>query len=302
MKILCVCLSATIQRTLSFEKFSCNQVNRTKIWREDASGKALNAARVLNQLEMGCAHAICPVGNTNAERFLKLVAQDEDLSVHPVYVDGTTRECWTLLDDETATTTELVADETQTVHSMAGAEAEISLLESIKEYMQTYDALLFAGSRPVQWSANLCARICKLAIEAGKLVLVDFWGKDLLSVLSTCVPQIIKINREEYSSTFSDHLLSREELLESVKAQSATLHNCIAVTCGEDETIAAQDGTVCCQPSEKLRPVNTTGCGDAFSAGLLFEYLNTHDFAASLNKAVWCATRNAQSIVPGSIR
>ncbi|MBQ7159643.1 MAG: hypothetical protein IJS09_09520 [Treponema sp.] len=302
MKILCVCLSTTIQRTLWFENFSINQLNRTKIWREDASGKALNASRVLNQLETGCSLVLCPVGNANAEYFMKLVARDEDLQVHPVYVDGNTRECWTLLDGEKTATTEVVADETQDPYKLAGAEAEIELLNSVKEYMRTCDALLFAGSRPVQWSANLCARICEIALKEGKMVLADFWGKDLLDTLNMCIPQIIKINHEEYSKTFSDHLLSKEELIESVKAKSAAFHNCIVITNGEDDIIAGADGTIHQLSTEKLRPVNTTACGDSFAAGLLYEYLTTHDFTAALNKAVWCATRNAQSVVPGSIR
>ena len=105
MRILCVCLSATIQRTVQFESFSVGEVNRTQTWREDASGKALNAARVLNQLEPGCSTALCPVGNANADHFLVLASRDNDLYVHPIYIEGNTRECWTILDTKNSTTT-----------------------------------------------------------------------------------------------------------------------------------------------------------------------------------------------------
>ena len=302
MRILCVCLSATIQRTLCFDAFSVDAVNRTKTWREDASGKALNASRVLNQLDPGSSIALCPVGNKNADHFMELVSHDDALHVHPVYITGKTRSCWTLLDDSHATTTEIVADEPADPYHLAGAEAEIELLEAVKEYMQIGDALLFAGSRPAQWYANICARICEAAIKSGKIVLVDYWGKDLLTTLQSCTPQIIKINQDEYCGTFAQKALSEEELIASVTAKSAELHNIIIVTRGTEDTIAANDGKLFRQPVEKLHPVNTTACGDAFAAGFLNEYLKVKDFSSALKNANWCAARNAQSIVPGAIR
>ena len=302
MKTLCVCLSATIQRTLCFNDFSTGAVNRTNIWREDASGKAVNASRVLNQLEPGSSLVLCPVGNKNADHFMDLVSRDDALQVHPVYINGKTRSCWTLLDDTHASTTEVIADEAVDAYHLAGAEAEIEVLEAVKEYMQTCAALLFAGSRPAQWSANICARICESAAKAGKIILADFWGKDLLATLQICTPDIIKINDEEYCATFAQKSLSEEELIASITQKSAELHNIIIVTRGTGDTLAAQKGSFFRQPIEKLHPVNTTACGDSFAAGFLSEYLNGRDFSSALKNAAWCAARNAQSIVPGSIR
>ena len=50
-KILCVCMSSTIQRTITFENLTLTKVNRSRHYRIDASGKAVNSARVLEQLE-----------------------------------------------------------------------------------------------------------------------------------------------------------------------------------------------------------------------------------------------------------
>ena len=50
-KILCICMSSTIQRTVSFDAITLEKVNRSKHYRQDASGKAVNSARVLEQLE-----------------------------------------------------------------------------------------------------------------------------------------------------------------------------------------------------------------------------------------------------------
>ena len=89
-KILCICLSSTLQRTITFENLTLAEVNRSKYYREDASGKAINSARVLNQLEPGCVQALCPLGEDNAGAFLKLVERDE-LALAYVPIPGKTR-------------------------------------------------------------------------------------------------------------------------------------------------------------------------------------------------------------------
>jgi len=64
---------------------------------------------------------------------------------------------------------------------------------------------------------------------------------------------------------------------------------------------AADKGNFVEFPVEKIKAVNTTASGDAFSAGFLYEYTKTKDFLKSLEKGTWCAARNAESKIPGSI-
>ncbi len=301
MKILCVCLSATIQRTILFDSFAPNSVNRSKNWREDASGKALNSARVLNQLERGCSVALCPVGNSNAERFMLLASNDSDLYVTPIYVEGNTRECWTLLDKNNGTTTELVADESQDIAHIVGAEAELKLLEFVRKYMTSFDALLLAGSRPLSWSANICSRICEVAKKAGKMILSDFRGEDLLVTLKNCTPDIIKINEEEFCQTFGGLLLSEEELESAISKKSEELGNIIVVTRGTKDTLASEKGKNFRCPVEKVKAVNTTACGDSFSAGFLHDYITNKNIESALQAGTHAAALNAQTVVPGSI-
>ena len=302
MRILCVCLSANIQRTIRFDSLSINAVNRSVDWREDASGKALNAARVLNQLEPGSSVALCPVGNANAERFLRLAADDGNLSVTPIYIDGNTRECWTLLDEKTGTTTELIADMPQNPAQPAGAEAELRLLDSVRGYMTSFDALLLAGSRPAIWSKNICARICEIAYKAGKIVLTDFRGEDLLATIELCPPSIIKINEEEFCQTFGKARMSEEELSSEIARKSVEFQNIIVVTRGGEQTFSAEKGKFYSCPTEKISPLNTTGCGDAFAAGFLYSYLKSKDIEAALKMGNHCGALNARTFIPGSLR
>ena len=65
-KFLAICLSSTIQKTISFERVELKHVNRSTHYRLDASGKAINSARILEQLKSQSendytVHSICPL-------------------------------------------------------------------------------------------------------------------------------------------------------------------------------------------------------------------------------------------------
>lgn len=299
MKVTAVCLSPTIQRTVSFKSFLVNKVNRSEKYGVWASGKAVNAARVLNQLEAGSVRVVAPLGEENQNRFMEF-AQRDRLLLSPVTITGNTRECWTVLDKTARTTTELVVGEPATEKLSEGKVDEY--VDAVRESLSDSDALLFAGSRPAIWPDDISTRICKLAAETGKVTLIDFWGDDLKRTLKVCAPTIVKINEEEFISTFGSKG-GVTGLKASLVAASKKHDTIFIVTRGEKCTYAAQKGKVFESDSEKdLKIVNTTACGDAFAAGFLFEYLQSADISAALKKGTWCAARNAENECPGSLQ
>lgn len=299
-KITAVCLSSTLQRTVTFSDFRVNCVNRSEKYQIYASGKAVNSARVINQLEKGAVNVVCPLGEKNAGRFLELARLD-GLQVTGIFVPGYIRECWTVLDRINHTTTEVVVGEP--VSGGDYSEAVKQLLDAVAESMNQSDALLLAGSRPGIWPEDMCAQICKKASDAGRIIMADFWGKDLKRALEVCTPEIIKINEEEFCATFGYNFpIDSVQLKKVVCEQSVLLNNIIVVTRGKDPTYAADRGTLFEKPAEDVVVVNTTACGDSFSAGFLHEYLKIHDVAASLAEGNWCAARNAELECPGAVR
>lgn len=298
-KILCICLSSTIQRSISFEKVQLTKVNRSKHYVQHASGKAINSQRVLNQLEENCAVSICPIGKENASLFLELAKKDK-LPLKTVKIPGATRECWTLLDNQELTTTELVVGEP--VIQINKKKLESKLFGLIENQLKKVDAVLLAGSRPNIWSDDLYPRIAKLCLNKGKIFLADFIGPDLTATLNACTPSIIKINDEEFRATFNlPETCSDEELKAAIIQKSAQMNNMIVITRGTSPTFGADKGQFASVETEKVRAINTTACGDSFNAGFLYEYLKTRDFSKALEKGSWCASRNAESEIPGSI-
>ena len=301
-KILCICFSSTIQRTITFDTLNLTKVNRSKHYRQDASGKAVNSARVLTQLEEGCATIVCPLGEKNLSTFTDDAARDK-LNLLYTTIPGATRECWTLLDRTAGTTTELVVGEAlleSEEDKKSVAAAEIKMLKVINDLLPQVDAVLLAGSRPAIWSSDLYATISGMTQDAGKILLADYTGQDLAKTLAAAVPQIIKINEEEFRTSFPD--VSSLPLKEAIIKKSRELENIVVVTRGTESTLAAARGQYYECPTEKVAALNTTACGDSFNAGFLYEYLRSGDIALALQKGTWCAARNAEHEAPGTIK
>ena len=311
---LCICFSSTLQKTVTFPNVKLEAVNRSEHYRLDASGKAVNAARVLAQLEKDCVTTFCPLGENDYRLFERLAEQD-NLNLIYSKIPGNTRECLTLLDKSAGTTTEIVISEPPLKRTKGFEATERAIVQvHLPTYMEEADAVMLAGSRPSLWSDDVYPTLAKAAIDSGKILLVDYHGKDLLNTLKICTPSIIKINEDEFSWTFGapqddksapqdNKSASPEQLLKAqITAKSLDLKNIIIVTRGSKSTFAANNGTFIECPTEKITPVNTTACGDSFNAGFLYEYTNTANFEAALQKATWCAARNAESEIPGSIR
>ena len=301
MKILCICMSSTIQRTISFKELKLTEVNRSQHYRVDASGKAVNSARVLTQLQEDCAVSICPLGEKNLQAFTEPAERDK-LNILFATIPGNTRECWTLLDTSAGTTTELVVGEPLLEgdeDKKAVAAAEIKILKMINELLPQVDAVLLAGSRPAIWSEDLYATIAGMSRDAGKLFLADYVGQDMTKTLASAIPDIIKINEEEFRRTFPEQ--EKQPLEQAITQKSKELNNIVVVTRGLESTLAAARGDFFECPTEKVTALNTTACGDSFNAGFLYEYLQTRDLSAALKKGTWCAARNAEHEAPGTL-
>ena len=332
MNILCVCLSATIQRTLTFDSLAVDKVNRTRDWREDASGKAVNSQRVIQELAASdgskvSVTSLCPLGRQNARHFLRLTRRD-GLKTRPVLLKGATRLCLTLLDRSAHTTTEVICDESG---YQATARDEVRFLKAYSRCLKKADAVLIAGSRG-PFTEEIYGKLCLAARNAEVPVFADFCGQPLKKALDQWPVDFIKINEEEFIQTFgaflriekeektasgstpdspadspeSAHPLSESELLSAISRVSSHYDTAVIVTRGNAPTLAASpnEKTFICpaMPLSAEELVNTTACGDSFSAGFLYDFLRSHSMESSLQTATFCAAQNAKSPVPGTIR
>jgi len=270
-----VCLNPTLQKTLVFSSLREGEVNRTPTYYLDASGKGVNVTRVLGQLGIPAIH-LTHAGGIFRDIFLALAEQD-NLRILAPDSGSEVRFCTTLLNQEKGTTTELV-EEAKPV--LPGTETEVR--KGFQNLLSKSNCLVISGTRAPGYGETLYAEFVQQAKEAGKRVILDIRGKDLMSCLPHR-PDVIKTNLAEFVSTFLGVSPDGEQIrdlmvVDRVKEQFHRLAEEYRVVCittnGKEDTLYYNynRGNVFRMPvySNKDLPVlNTTGSGDAFLAGFL---------------------------------
>lgn len=317
--IVVVCLNPTIQKTFVLPHLWEGEVNRAKEHYVHASGKGANVCRVLGQLGQRAVY-LCQTGeretSETTRQFLSLAAS-EGITVHAVEVPGfEVRGCYTLLSAEAHTSTEVVEE-----GRPVDASAEEAVRKAFTELVARPEcaAVVITGSKAPGFSSGLYPDLVAEAKAAGKVVVADYRGADLANTLALpreSLPGVVKPNLSEFVATFLGAAPTKEgveeapEVLAAVRGEMARLHRekgvCCVVTRGPRSTLFVDEaGTPQEAPVTPVgTPVNTIGCGDAFTAGLVAALVDRSqhlNMLQCIQKAQECGSKNALTLTPGSI-
>ena len=300
---LTICLNPTLQKTIVLNRLWENEVNRSDEYYLDASGKGINVTRVLNQLGEEVIH-LTQAGGSNRELFLSFVKKD-NLTCSWVESEAEIRFCYTLLNKEKHTTTEII-EEAETV----GKETETKIYQEYLRLLPESHTVIISGTKAPGFSNELYPEMVKSAKENGKIVILDLKGEDLKNSLKYR-PDIIKPNVSEFIDTFingfsvSENELE-EEALNAVRHKMIEIHQQFGIisvlTKGKYGTFFYENGAVRNLPAEMIEPVNTIGCGDAFTAGFASLWIREKNITDAIKKGMKCAKLNALSLHPGVIK
>jgi 1-phosphofructokinase/tagatose 6-phosphate kinase len=299
---LVVCLNPTLQKTVFLPDLRENEVNRAEVHFTDASGKGVNVARVLSQLGEQAVH-LTHAGGQLRSLFTEL-AERSGVRVEAVPVRSEVRFCYTLLSKTRGTTTEIV-EEAEPVES--GAESEV--LAAFRQLLPQAHTVIVSGSKAAGYTNDIFPEMTRLTREAGARIVLDYRGKDLQRSLPHR-PDIIKPNFSEFCATFLgmtgvSEQTEDQSLLEKVRCRMRELHDEFGcqpvITRGKFSTLFLEGETVAEVFPESIRPVNTIGCGDAFSAGLASALHRGDSLRAAIQHAGEVARRCALNPRPGWI-
>ena len=294
-------------------------MNRTGIHRLDASGKGINVTRVLTQLGKRTVH-LTQLGGVLRPLFLSLCEQD-GLSVQWVESESQIRFCYTLLSDSDGAlpngsdVTELI-EESETV----GDGTEGRLLEKFDDILtHTADLkwVIISGTKAAGFSDAVIPAMTQRAKEKGLKVILDIKGKDLTESLKY-QPDIVKPNLFEFAADFAPELIKNNELTEidasaKERIKSAVLdmaqkNKCsVILTNGSRKIIAADSDKMSGNEFfeievQSAKALNSTGCGDAFTAGLAAALVEGAGFREAISEGARCGALNAALVRPGVVR
>ena len=300
--ILCVCLNPVVQKTLVFDSLVKGEVNRARDHRVDASGKGVNVARVLVETGRPSIH-LTQAGGPTREWFLSLAAAD-GLDLRWVESESEIRLCLTVIDLAEASATELV-EEARPV----GAGTGDRLLAAFRGLLPDCGALVISGTKAAGFDGSLFPTMTRHAKEAGLLVVLDIKGKDLLDSLEYR-PDVIKPNLSELLATWPlgegaaslpDEATLRAHIAR-IAAEIEERHGSrLVVTRGARPTWYLEDGELREGPVHPIRPLNPTGSGDAFTAGLTSVLARGGGLAEAVAEGSGLGALNALCLKPGSI-
>ena len=298
--IFVVGLNPVIQKTIILPYFKEDGVVRAQSCFTDASGKAVNVCRVLAQLGLK-SKCLTPVGRANGEEFIKLAAKD-NLKIIPVDSPVRIRNCYTLLNIEKGTASEVIVDEPEKV----GKDIERKTAGIFFSNIYNMDILILTGSRARGFSDSIIPAMIKEAKEAGAEIFADYRENDLLnSLISREIrPDYVKINFDELKATFPGEFsqIKKNSLIkEKLREISDRYNNTFIITNGKKETIFAGKGQCGIIKPQPVRAFNHIGCGDSFLAGLVYSFIKGSSVYDAVIKAGETATANALNYRPGSI-
>ena len=302
---LTVCMNPTLQKTLVFPGLVKDTVNRTAEFRLDASGKGINVCRVLAQLGRDCCH-LTQLGGELRSLFLDLCGQD-GLRVEWVESSSPIRFCYTLLDRSDKSVTELVEE-----GERVGEGTAERLLEAFSVLIGQFSALIISGTKAAGFPDTLVPDMVRMAKAGGCRVILDVKGKDLLNSLP-CSPDIIKPNLFEFASTFAPEMVSGtgvkyneadvREWTGRIWTELRGKYPCsLVLTRGADSVLYSEKGELAEYAFESVEPLNTTGSGDAFTAGLASALEDGASLREAVAEGARCGALNAASVRPGVMR
>lgn len=278
---------------MTFERITIDGVNRTTDVAQYASGKSVNAARVLHTLGL---EVLCTgfVGGGSGE-FLVTDLDDAQIEHHFVRAEPATRWCITLMDRSAKTATELI-EESRAV--TAGCYER--LLATLNELLARASGLLLSGSLPPGAPVDFYASCVSAAVKAGKPVLLDAAGEPLRRALSAH-PTIIKPNRSELSQTVGAPVESDAEIKSAVGQLLSHGAKWAVVTAGAAESVASDGVRFWRISTPKVQVVSPIGSGDSFAAGLMAGMSEGQTVPEACRLAAACGAANAMTARAGHL-
>jgi len=298
--VLTICLSPTFQNTLVFDGFSENEVNRAKGQLDiNASGKGINVLRVINDLGRK-GKCIVQLGGPRVEEFLS-ICKDQKLDVEPVICTSPIRTCTTIINSANSTSTELVENAHPVDEKTNKAIRELFLRE-----LPDSDALVISGTKAPGFPEDTYPWMVRTAKESGKLVILGIKGKELVSCLGFH-PDYIKPNLSEFSATFFGKTVLENEDSENLKSmvgkKAEEIHRAYGsrtiLSRGRFDTWAYDGESLITIPAMEAKVVNTIGCGDTMTAGMVHYLLEGRSFKDAIAFGMQCATRRATHLQHG---
>jgi len=252
----------SLDKTVVIPGFAKGRIHRTGEMLVLAGGKGCNFARALHTLGQR-SKIIAPIGGYAGQYLLELAAR-EGLECEGPSVSTELRTCLTIIDPESA-------DEPTEVYEQ-GAPLEPGTWEELTalvgRYLEEATFLAVCGSFPPGISQEDFAALLHRANAAGRLVLLDTYGPQLLASLQLG-PALLKINQCEAAEMTGCEITDPAGALAAAANLQKRGAQQVVITLGKQGAVGlTAAGEAFGWRAPVVASVYPTGSGDSFFAGV----------------------------------
>lgn len=283
--ITTVTLNAAIDQVYEMNALLVGQTNRVMQKFQQGGGKGINVARVITALG-GEVFIGGFVGGLNGEK-IKALLKEEQLQTNFIQIEGESRICLTVTNQETKEMTELL-EEGPAIQRLEWQQ----MLKWIELQACHSEYFVLSGSLPKGVPTDAYATIIRLLKQKGVRVALDTSGEALKQGVAA-VPFAIKPNEEEIVQLIGNPVEGQEDLIQAGEKlqQLGIEHVCFSL--GEKGALFINSSGVYKVNAPTIQVVNTVGSGDAFLGGLIFKLSQGANYSEAYKWAVACGSVNA---------
>ena len=292
--IICLGPTPTMQRTMTLESVVAGELNRAAEAHDYASGKGVNAARVLHAL----GHAALYLGPAGGGRGELMRRDLERAGVAAEWVEAPdeSRLCVTVVDRARRQATELVETARPLTKNVADA-----LLRRLAEHLDSAAVVVMTGSFPGGGGGDdFYARALALSRQAGAKTVLDTRGPALRAALGAR-PDVVRPNRPELAASLGRAVSSRNAMHEAMRRMIDAGAGRVVVTRGRDGSSACDGGRFWEIGTPRGEIVSPVGSGDAYVAGVAVGLRDGLDVPEVCRYASACGAANAETLHAGHL-
>ncbi|HEX2961605.1 MAG TPA: PfkB family carbohydrate kinase [Ignavibacteriales bacterium] len=285
--ILTVTLNPLLERRLTFKEIELGKNNRALNEFFTAGGKGINVSRQLKCLNTESL-AFTFLGGNNG-KILRGLLSAENINFTAV---GTK--------SETRTASLIMEEGTERLTTFFGLNSEITQQESdefktkLKKMIENCEIVVFSGSSPSEITDDIFPYGIEMANEFDKISIVDTYG----STLKECIkkaPTVVHNNIHEAVTSMDQALNSEKDILNYMQSLYEKGVKQVFLTQGPEPVYASNFDFLYKAETLKVKELDATGSGDAFTAAVAYGLHNAMTFEETLSYALSLGALNAVS-------
>ena len=285
--VLTVTINPLLEHRLVFDNVNFSKQNRNGSLTLAAGGKGINVSRQLNKLGLQNI-ALFFAGGFNG-KLLRDSISKEEINFSIITTKSSTRECAVIFDSRNKKAHYFFQK-----NSAITKEEKEKFLQKLEKMIQNSEIVVFSGSSPSTDADDIFPTGIDMANKYDKISICDTYGKHLLNCLDAA-PKIIHNNLTEIENSLSLKLSNEKDKLEFLQSLYGKGIKQAFITDGENDFYASNFDFHYKVSVPKIEPVDPTGSGDAFVAGISYAWHNNLTFNESLQFAVALGAINAKS-------